>query len=149
MNSRNTNAGIQAAIAKGWRPNAYLTNMSMAFFQDPGDFVAVSIFPICPVQLSASYFYTFSKADLARDNVQRKPAYGKVQPAIMGQEDNNYKCEGTAQPRPRRRRPPAGQGALRLRTDAAPSGHRLCVQVFQGGRVGESAGGHDHRLRQR
>ena len=93
MNSRNTNAGIQAAIAKGWRPNAYLTNMSMAFFQDPGDFVATSIFPICPVQLSASYFYTFSKADLARDNVQRKPAYGKVQPAIMGQEDNNYKCE--------------------------------------------------------
>ena len=87
MNSRNTNAGIQAAIAKGWRPNAYLTNMSMAFFQDPGDFVATSIFPICPVQLSASYFYTFSKADLARDNVQRKPAYGKVQPAIMGQED--------------------------------------------------------------
>ena len=85
--------GIQAAIAKGWRPNAYLTNMSMAFCQDPGDFVATSIFPICPVQLSASYFYTFSKADLARDNVQRKSAYGKVQPAIMGQEDNNYKCE--------------------------------------------------------
>ena len=93
MNSRNTNAGIQAAIAKGWKPNAYLTNMSMAFFQDPGDFVATSIFPICPVQLSASYFYTFSKADLARDNVQRKPAYGRVAPAIMGQEDNNYKCE--------------------------------------------------------
>lgn len=93
MNSRNTNAGIQAAIAKGWRPNAYLTNMSMAFFQDPGDFVATSIFPICPVQLSASYFYTFSKADLARDNVQRKPAYGKVQPAIFGQTDDTYKCE--------------------------------------------------------
>ena len=93
MNSRNTNAGIQAAIAKGWKPNAYLTNMSMAFFQDPADFVATSIFPICPVELSASYYYTFSKADLARDNVQRKPAYGRVAPAIMGQEDNNYKCE--------------------------------------------------------
>lgn len=91
--NRSTNAGIQAQIAKGWKPNAYLTNMSMAFFQNPADFVATSIFPICPVQLSASYFYTFSKADLARDNVQRKPAFGRVSPAIMGQEDNNYKCE--------------------------------------------------------
>lgn len=91
--NRSTNAGIQAQIAKGWKPNAYLTNMSMAFFQNPADFVATSIFPICPVQLSASYYYTFSKADLARDNVQRKPAFGRVNPAIMGQEDNSYKCE--------------------------------------------------------
>ena len=90
--NRSTNQGIQASIAKGWKPNAYLTNMSMAFFQNPADFVATSIFPICPVPLSASYFYTFSKADLARDNVQRKPAFGHVNPAIMGQEDNSYKC---------------------------------------------------------
>ena len=91
--NRSTNQGIKAAIAKGWKPNQYLTNMSMAFFQDPADFVATSIFPICPVQLSASYYYTFSKADLARDNVQRKPAFGRVNPAIMGQEDSSYKCE--------------------------------------------------------
>lgn len=91
--NRSTNQGIQASIAKGWKPNAYLTNMSMAFSQNPADFVATSIFPICPVPLSASYFYTFSKADLARDNVQRKPAFGHVNPAIMGQEDNSYKCQ--------------------------------------------------------
>ena len=91
--NRSTNQGIQAEIAKGWKPNQYLTNMSMAFFQDPADFVATSIFPVCPVQLSASYYYTFSKADLARDNVQRKPAFGRVNPAIMGQEDNTYKGE--------------------------------------------------------
>lgn len=90
--NRSTNKGIEASIAKGWKPNAYLTNMSMAFFQNPADFVATSIFPICPVPLSASYYYTFSKADLARDNVQRKPAFGHVNPAIMGQEDNSYKC---------------------------------------------------------
>lgn len=93
MYSQINNAGIEAKIAKGWRPNAYLTNMSMAFFQDPADFVAGSIFPVCPVQLSSSYFYMFSKEDLARDNVQRKPAYGKVSPAVMGQTDQTYKCE--------------------------------------------------------
>lgn len=86
-------SNLQVQIAKGWKPNNYLTNMSMAYFQEEADFVAPSIFPICPVGLSASYYYTFSKADLARDNVGRKPAFGKVSPALMGQTDNTYKCE--------------------------------------------------------
>ena len=93
MNPRSTTAGLQAQIAKGWRPNNYLTNMSMAYFANPGDFVAPCIFPICPVELSSSYYYKFDKADLARDNVRRKPAYGKVAPAIFGQTDDTYKCE--------------------------------------------------------
>lgn len=92
MNKVN-NAGIQTAIAKGWKPNKYLTNLSMAYFADPADFVATKIFPICPVSQSSSYFYTFSREDLARDNVARKPAFGKVQPAVMGQTDDTYKCE--------------------------------------------------------
>ena len=86
-------SNLQVEIAKGWKPYNYLTNMSMAYFQEEGDFVAPSIFPICPVGLSSSYYYTFSKADLARDNVSRKPAFGKVSPALMGQTDNTYKCE--------------------------------------------------------
>lgn len=93
MNTRNTTAGIAAEIAKGWKPNNYLTNMSMAYFQKPEDYVANSIFPVCPVQLSSSYYYTFSKEDLARDNVQPKPAFGKVDPVVMGQEDQTYKCK--------------------------------------------------------
>jgi hypothetical protein len=90
---KTSNAGIQADIAKGWKPNNYLTNLSMAFFENPSEFVATKIFPICPVAQSSSYFYTFSKADLARDNVARKPAFGKVAPAVMGQTDDTYKCE--------------------------------------------------------
>ena len=50
-NTRNTTAGIAAEIAKGWQPNNYLTNMSMAYFQKPEDYVAHSIFPVCPVPL--------------------------------------------------------------------------------------------------
>jgi len=84
---------IMNMIAKGWKPNAYLSNMSQAFFADRNDFVARRIMPICPVQLSTSYYYTFSRADLARDNVSRKPAYGKVPPAIIGHKDETYKCE--------------------------------------------------------
>lgn len=90
--NKNSNGAIQVAIAKGWKPNAYLTNMSMAYFQQ-GEYAAKQLFPICPVQLSSSFFYTFSKGDLARDNVRRKPAYGKVTPAVMGHTDDTYKCE--------------------------------------------------------
>lgn len=93
MSNKNTNGAILAAIAKGWKPNQYLTNMSMAFFSDPNDFVARKIFPICPVSLSSANYYIFSKADLARDNVGRKPQFGKVAPAIMGQTEDTYSCK--------------------------------------------------------
>lgn len=87
-----SNNSIYKKIAKGWKPNRYLSNMSMAYFANPSDWVATKIFPICPVSLSNSYYYTFLKGDLARDNVQKKPAYGKVNPAVMGHMDNTYKC---------------------------------------------------------
>ena len=68
-NVMSTNAGIAAEITKGWKPNQYLTNMSQAYFAQPGDWVAPSIFPICPVATSSGFYYTFDKGDLARDNV--------------------------------------------------------------------------------
>lgn len=92
-NVMSTNAGIAAEIAKGWKPNQYLTNMSQAYFTQPGDWVAPSIFPICPVATSSGFYYTFDKGDLARDNVARKPAFGKVNPAIMGTGENQYGCK--------------------------------------------------------
>lgn len=89
----NNTAEIAVRIAKGWKPNRYLTNMSMACFADPRDHVATSIFPICPVENSTGYFYKFEKGDLARDNVARKPEFGKVMPAKMGHTDDTYKCK--------------------------------------------------------
>lgn len=85
-------AGIMARINKGWKPNRYLTNMSMAYFANPADHVATSIFPICPVDFSTGFYYEFLKGDISRDNVARKPAFGKVEPAKMGHTDNTYKC---------------------------------------------------------
>jgi len=86
-------AELQARIAKGWKPNRYLTNMSMASFANAGDYVATNIFPICPVTFSTGYYYVYIKGDLARDNVQRKPKFGKVSPAQMGHSDATYHCE--------------------------------------------------------
>lgn len=84
---------LMARIVKGWKPNRYLTNMSMAFFANASDYVATSIFPICPVDLSTGYYYIYNKGDLARDNVRRKPKFGKVTPAQMGHTDASYRCE--------------------------------------------------------
>lgn len=91
--SQATTQGIQAQIAKGtFKPHTRLTNMSMAYFQDMSKYVAKKVFPIVPVQLSTSFYYEFSKGDLARNNVARKPQMGKVQPAVMGHTENSYKC---------------------------------------------------------
>ena len=82
---------IEVMKARGWTPNYYLTNMSMAEFED-SEFASRRLFPICPVQVSSGNYYRFSKADLARDNVQRKPEFGKVAPAITGTSDDAYHC---------------------------------------------------------
>lgn len=89
-----TNEQLQYEIQKGnFHPNIYLTNLSMAYFQKAERYVAKALFPICPVQLSSANYYTFSKADLLRDNVARKPQFGKVAPAQMGQVGGSYSCK--------------------------------------------------------
>ena len=64
MKNAVTNASIQAQVAKGWKPNYYLTNMSVAHFQPDDWFVSPFIFPLLPVSLSTGHCYVFNKADL-------------------------------------------------------------------------------------
>lgn len=75
----------------GWKPNQYLSNLCMTYYES-AEYAARRLFPICPVTLPSGYYYTFSKADLARDNVRRKPDYGAVQPAVIGLSDQSYNC---------------------------------------------------------
>lgn len=91
-NAHSNVAGIQLSIAKGWKPSLYLSNMSMAFFQNPGYHFAKDIFPICPVTLSSGQYYIFNKAELAKDQVSKKPAYGKVDPAVFSHTEDTYSC---------------------------------------------------------
>ena len=88
------NTDIIKSIADGsWKPNIYLTNVSIAQFQQPDDFVAYKLFPIVPVAQPMSKYYKFSKADLARVVMQRKPAFGTVAPAVWSQDEGSYSCE--------------------------------------------------------
>ena len=74
-----------------WKPNQYLSNLCISYFEEP-TYASKRLFPICPVDLPSGYYYEFSAADLARDNVQRKPDYGSVAPAVFGLSDNSYSC---------------------------------------------------------
>lgn len=83
-------AGIEVSIAKGWKPNAYLTNMAIAHFQEPSFYVAPDIFPILPVPTSTGNYYEFNKEELAKDQVGKKPAFGKVAPAVFSHDEHTY-----------------------------------------------------------
>lgn len=84
---------IQKSIASGaFQPNTYLTNLSLASFQSEDDFAATKLFPIVPVALPTGRYFKFTAADLARDGVQLKPAFGRAQPALMGLSDDGYNC---------------------------------------------------------
>jgi hypothetical protein len=94
MSNKLTPEQVAADIRKGvFRPHIYLTNLALAFFQNPGSFVSKRMFPIVPVSLSSAKFYEFSRGDLARDNVGRKPEFGHVAPAIFGKREDWYHCE--------------------------------------------------------
>jgi len=91
--AKKTAASIQADIAKGaFRPHTALSNMALAYFQSDAKAFAKTIFPICPVTLSSDNYYVFDKEDLLRDNWQRNPAYGKVDPAVLSEHTESYAC---------------------------------------------------------
>lgn len=86
---------VQKGIVDGnWKPNLYLTNVSIAYLQNPANYAkGLKLFPRVAVPLSAGHYYKFDKATLARDGVQRKPQLGKVSPVLMGNDEDTYSCK--------------------------------------------------------
>lgn len=82
---------IKKALGQ-WKPNMYLSNLALTYFEEP-TFGHRRIFPICPVELPSGMFYTFSKEDLARDNLRQKPPAGTVAPAVFGMSEKSYSCQ--------------------------------------------------------
>ena len=91
---KRTTANIQSDIMKGtFKPHTALSNVALAYYQSDAKAFAKAIFPICPVSLSSDNYYIFDKEDLLRDNWQRKPAYGKVDPAVLSEHTDSYACQ--------------------------------------------------------
>lgn len=88
------NHNINKSIASGgFRPHQWLTNISIAYFQNSTDFVAPSVFPIVPVETSEGKYPIFNRADLARDNMHRKPEFGHVDPAVLSMDKAQYSVQ--------------------------------------------------------
>ena len=74
-----------------WKPNIYLSNVAMKYYES-ATYAHKRLFPVCQVNLPSGYYYEFKKGDLARDNVKKKPNYGKVAPALFGHSEHSYSC---------------------------------------------------------
>lgn len=90
-----TPESIQKSIEAGnWKPSKYLTNFSIAYLQNPANYAkGTRLFPRVPVPLSAGHYYKFDKATIARDDVGRKPQFGKVSPVYFGNDEDTYSCK--------------------------------------------------------
>lgn len=89
MSGMNRAISIQKGLVK---PHTALTNMAMAYYQNASNYFAKTLFPTCPVQLSSDNYYIFDKEDLLRDNWQRKPESGTVNPAVLSEHTETYAC---------------------------------------------------------
>lgn len=52
--------------------NVPLTNVSIAYIQDPNRFIATKVFPNVPVQKQSDLFWKYSKSDFRRTDVKRR-----------------------------------------------------------------------------
>jgi len=76
--------------------NTPLTNLSVAYMQDPNEFVAWRMFPIVPVTKQGDKYYVFNQADFFRDDYQpRAPGAPAALSGYRLSEDSYY-CERDA-----------------------------------------------------
>jgi hypothetical protein len=61
--------------------DAALTNVSVAYFQDPNDFIADKVFPSLPVDKRSDVFWKYTKSDWRRSDAQKR-APGTETPGI-------------------------------------------------------------------
>ena len=80
MGRKVTAADIQVEIAKGaFRPHTALSNMALSYFQSDKNYFARTIFPMCPVSLSADNYYTvYQRSETAENQNDCNP--GKHSP---------------------------------------------------------------------
>ncbi len=74
--------------------NIPLTNISIAYIQNAGDFVADKVFPVVPVEKQADSYYTYDKNDWMRDEAkQRAPGTESAGGGYNLNHDSTYSCK--------------------------------------------------------
>lgn len=76
--------------------NAPLTNLSVATLQEPSQFVASQVFPIVPVAKKSDKYFTYTKNDWMRDQMQRRAAGTESAGGGYTISSDSYLCENFA-----------------------------------------------------
>ncbi len=70
-----------------------LTDMSLGFLQNPGDFIARTILPIKTVSKQSNRYFKYSAADFARDDAQLRAAGSESDGSGFTLSNDTYFCE--------------------------------------------------------
>jgi len=70
-----------------------LTNMMVAYFQDPKKFISDKVFPICPVKKKSDLYYEFNKADWFRGDAKERAPGTESAGGGYGVANSNYACK--------------------------------------------------------
>ena len=73
--------------------NQFLTDVSVAFAQDPGKFVAETVFPAVPVPKQSDYFATFPLSSFVTNNMRRRGPGSAAAEAQYTVSKDSYFCD--------------------------------------------------------
>lgn len=75
------------------RVDSALTNLAIAYFQKPGDFIANKVAPLVPVNRVSGKYFVHSKADMMRDEAKRRAPGQRFARVGGGVTTDSYTCE--------------------------------------------------------
>src|SRR5208282_266162 len=74
----------------------WLTDMAIAWQQDPNAFIAHKVFPVVPVNNRSDYYYIYEKGFFYRDEMAPRPMGGRAKQVGYEAETGHYVCEEEA-----------------------------------------------------
>lgn len=73
--------------------NGLLTNVSVAFLNQPGAFVADQVFPLLPVEKQSDLFAVYNRGDMLRDEMQRRGPGSESAGGGYATTTDSYRCD--------------------------------------------------------
>src|SRR4051812_37358032 len=70
-----------------------LTNVSIAYFQDPNDFIADKVFPSLPVDKRSDLFWKYTKSDWRRTDAQKRAPGTESAGIGWSNQTDNFYCD--------------------------------------------------------
>lgn len=70
----------------------WLTNLSLAYWQDSRDFISDKVFPVVPVQKQSDKYIIYDRGSFFRDQMKERPLGGRADLADWDKTEGQYLC---------------------------------------------------------